>query len=406
MNILIVTQYFWPETFLINSLATELQKKGHSVTVLTGLPNYPQGQYFENYGLFKGPWTESFQGVQILRVPILNRGNGFFQLALNYISFVISATIIGLFRAPKNTDVIFCFGVSPVTLCLPAIFIKWLTNKKLVFWIQDLWPESVSAVGAVKSKKIISLLDLLVLFIYKNCDHILMQSKAFANSISKYNTKNVPLSYVPNWADPFIQTESPKWVADLPVDKFKIGFAGNIGLAQDMKTILAAAEILKSLTDIVWVIAGDGSDKKWLDEQILSRNLQNSVMTVGRKAYSEMLPFFKSCDLLLVSLTDEPIFALTVPSKVQAYMSASKPILASIVGEGARIVKEANAGETCAPENPNELATTVLKLKNMSDNQRNDLGLNGRKYFEKFFERTVVIDQIEEILKNNIENIK
>ena len=401
MNILIVTQYFWPESFVINSLATELQNKGHTVTVLTGLPNYPKGEYYNKYGLFKGPWSEVYQGVKVLRVPLLNRASGGLRLALNYVSFVISGTLLGAFRKPKNIDVIFCFGLSPVTLCLPAIFIKWLTSKKLVYWVQDLWPESVSAVGVTQSKVVISMLGKLVSFIYKNCDQILIQSKAFTKSIDQYNLKNIPLTYIPNWADPFPNTEVPDWIKNLP-NNFKIGFAGNIGKAQDMKTLIAAAEILKD-QNISWVIAGDGSDKIFLDQEIQKRNLQNQIITVGRKSYSEMLPFFQTCDAMLVTLTDEFIFSLTIPSKVQAYMSSGRPMIASVPGEGARIVLEANAGLSCQAENAKALAETVLKMKNLSSVDREKMGKNGEEYFKKYFERSVVIDQIEKILKHQMQ---
>lgn len=403
MNILIVTQYFWPESFLINGLSTELVKRGHKVSVLTGLPNYPVGQFYEGYGLLKGPWSEKYNDqVDVIRVPLIARGSGFLRLAINYASFVIFGTLFSVFRRPKNVDVIFCFGVSPVSLCLPAVFLRFLLKKPLVFWVQDLWPESISAVGATQSKKILNGVGMLVKYIYKRCDLILTQSEAFIPSILEWGADKNRMHYVPNWADPFQEnTNIPKWVNELPKG-FKIGFAGNIGKAQDIPTILQAAEILKNNTDVKWILAGDGSEKKWLEDEILKRNLQNCVFAVGKKNYDEMLPFFKSADVLLVSLTNQSIFSLTVPSKIQAYMSAGRPIVASLNGEGARVVQEAQCGLSCAAESPDELATVIIKIKNMSKNELDQLGKNGFRYFQNNFERNLVVNKIEKLLLTQI----
>ena len=400
MRILVVTQYFWPESFIINGLVSELTERGHQVEVLTGLPNYPAGTLFKGYSCFSGPWTENYQGAAVHRSFLLPRGNGFARLALNYFSFVVGGCLKILFLKSKF-DVIFCYAPSPVTACLPAIFARWRFKKPLVFWVQDLWPESISAVGAIKSKSAIRMVGRLVTYIYRHCDRLLMQSEAFKSSILSWGGEDRKISYVPNWAEPFENSnEIPAWVRELP-EGFKIGFAGNIGKAQDMRTLLITAEMLKEHKEIKWIVAGDGSDKLWLDSEIKNRNLEAQVFTIGRKPYSEMLPFFKACDALYVSLTDEAIFNLTVPAKVQAYMSAGIPIIGSLSGEGARIIEVAGAG-LCAPAaQPGVLAGRILKLMNFSSVERTAMGMNGVKYFNENFERSKVVSKIEEILKTS-----
>lgn len=398
MRILVVTQYFWPEAFIVNGLVSELVRRGHEVEVLTGLPNYPSGFLNKGYGVFKGPWSESYEGASIHRAFLLPRGKGFLRLAINYISFVIGGCFRVLFLK-KKYDVILCFALSPITACLPAILIRWLAKIPLVIWVQDLWPESINAVGAIRSDKIINAVGKLVRFIYQRCDVISVQSKAFKDSILKWGGDENKIHYIPNWAEPFVENSIiPKWVEKLPAG-FKIGFAGNIGKAQDMETLIKAADLLKQHADIKWIVAGDGSEKAWLDGEIKKRNLEDVIITVGKKPYNEMLPFFEACDALYVSLTKEYIFSLTVPSKVQAYMSAAKPILACLDGEGARIIDEARAGFTSSSESPNKLAEIVLKMKELPVSERQQLGENGLKYFKENFEKSRVVSQIEEIFK-------
>ncbi len=408
MKILIVSQYFWPEFFLVNSLATELKACGHEVTVLTGLPNYPQGRFFSGFSFWRGPWEQDYSGVRVLRVPLLARGQGFFRLSLNYLSFVIFGIFVGPWRVPRDFDVIFCFGISPVTLCLPAIVLRSIFRKPLLFWVQDLWPESVSAVGATKSKHVIHAIGSIVRFVYRHCDLILMQSQAFAKSVQQWGGRPEQMRYVPNWAKtPAVaigQTENqePEWLRDLPKG-FKIIFAGNIGKAQDMPTVLRAAELLKDTQDLHWILVGDGSDYDFVLKTRQEKKLEHCVHTYGRRPNEDMAALFAKGDVMLVSLTDEPIFSLTVPSKVQAYMASGKPILASVRGEGARIVEEARAGLSCSAQNPESLARSVQEFLKMSNTERKAMGAQGFAYFQKHFEQTVVIRQIEALCSEAIE---
>jgi glycosyltransferase involved in cell wall biosynthesis len=395
VKILIVSQYFWPEHFVVNSLSLELKAKGHEVVILTGLPNYPHGSFFPGYSFWKGPWREEYHGIKVIRVPLVPRGKGSIKLALNYLSFVIFGILPGSLKVENDFDVIFCMGLSPVTSCIPAVFLRFWLRKPLIFWVQDLWPESVAAVGAAKSKFILDLIGTIVRFIYLRCDLILVQSQAFSESVIRWGGAAEKIQYIPNWAKvPSPLTMIPAWLTELPPG-FRVIFAGNIGKAQDMPTVLQAAEILKDCTEIQWLIVGDGSEKSFVDQQILQRKLQHTVHTFGRRPNEDMPALLSLGDIMLVSLTDEPIFSLTVPSKIQGYMASSKPILAAVNGEGARIVEEARAGLTCPSESPKALAEAVLQFYRMPIEERQKIGNNGFEYFKIHFEESIVIKEIE-----------
>ena len=193
MRILIVTQYYWPEIFRINDLTDDFVRRGHQVTVLTGVPNYPAGSVFPEYADNPNAY-KTYKGVDIVRVPIVVRGKGDFQLFLNYLTFIISSTAIGLFKLRKQSfDSIFVFQPSPITVGLPAIAFRYLKKSPLVFWVLDLWPDTLQAVGAVRSKLILSVIRQLVSFIYNHCDLLLGQSKSFLPHIQK-NSNNRPNS--------------------------------------------------------------------------------------------------------------------------------------------------------------------------------------------------------------------
>ena len=246
MHILIISQYFWPEEFRINELSRMLVERGHQVTVLTGIPNYPGGNFFPGYRFIRNK-TENYGGIKIIRVPLLPRGKGGgFRLALNYFSFVFFASILGPVRCRDPYDVIFVYEPSPITVGLPAIVMKKIKSAPIVFWVQDLWPESLSATGTVKSQCILKMLERLVRFIYYHCDLILVQSKSFIDAIVQTGVDQSKIKYFPNSAEAIFDTAAERSGAMGHIkfpEGFRIMFAGNIGVAQDFETILTGRRV-------------------------------------------------------------------------------------------------------------------------------------------------------------------
>lgn len=397
MHILVVSQYFWPENFRINDLVTGLIDRGHRVTVLTGIPNYPEGRFFDGYGLLCNT-SHRYHGATVLRVPIFPRGKGGgARLALNYLSFVLSASVWGPLRCSDRYDVIFVFGPSPVTVALPALLLKSLRKVPVMFWVQDLWPESLSATGAVTSRLVLNVFAGVVRFIYRRCDRILIASQSFKESVELHAGRPESIVYFPQSAEdvfrPHVAKQPLEALALVPPG-FRIMFAGNIGVAQDFRTIIDCAERLNGYNDIHFVIVGDGRMREWAEREARDRGLNARVHFVGKHPLEEMPVYFSHADGLLVTLKKEPIFALTIPAKVQSYLACGRPIIAGLDGEGAKIVAEAGAGFTCQAEDPDALADAVLKLYHLPKDQRDQMGLNGRKYYEAHFDRGILLDKL------------
>ena len=401
MKVLLVTQYFYPENFKSNDIAIELTKKGHEVTVLTGLPNYPEGKIYNNYGFFKNT-SENFQGVDIIRTWLVPRGKGGgIRLFLNYFSWAFFASIRALTLSfQQKFDVVLVHEPSPITQGFPAIVVSKIQKIPLHFWVLDLWPESLTSAGGVNNKMVLSLFEKMVKYIYNNSNKILISSKGFKESILAKGNYAHKLVYFPNWAEDSIL----KGNADYPIPElpkgFKIIFAGNIGMAQDVMSIVKAALILKDQLDIHFIFLGDGRSKPQLEQYVDENNLNQTVHFLGRFPLEAMKTFFTKADVLLVSLKDELIFNLTVPAKLQAYMCTKTPILGMLNGEGAAIINEANCGFSANAGDSEGLAKEIIKLYEMSNEERNVLGLNGFEYFEKNFTMNKCIDSLELILKN------
>ena len=397
MRLLVVTQYFWPENFRINDLVTELVSRGHEVTVLTGIPNYPDGQVYKDF--IERPSDFSFyQGATILRVPMMARGRGALRLVLNYFTFALSASILGPWRLRKHDfDLIFVYEPSPITVGIPAVVLSSIKKIPISLWVLDLWPETLEAIGVVRKKWILKLIGKLVSWIYKRSDLILAQSKSFIPKISEYTTSHARIEYFPSWSESIFTDKSILPAEEVPakLGAFNIVFAGNIGHAQDFPAILSAAELLKGNRDIRWIIVGDGRESEWVRCELNKRNLQSNVLMLGRYPVDRMPSFFLHASALLVSLRDEPVFSMTIPGKLQTYLFAGVPIIAMLNGEGAEIVRDAQAGLTCPAGDYKALANVVLKLSEMSANEREFMGRNGVAIGNKEFCRDKLICQLE-----------
>jgi glycosyltransferase involved in cell wall biosynthesis len=406
MRILIISQYFWPENFIINQLAITLKKQGNEVIVATGKPNYPDGEIYSGYKGW-GISREYFdKDIEVFRVPTYPRSKGgTLSLIINYLVFVISGVFLFPFLLRnKKFDSILVFAGSP-NAAIPAIFIKWVKRCHLTLWIQDLWPDTLFSTGHIKNKYIISSIKKLVKWTYKHADTLLVQSHAFINPIIKLS-KTSKVFYYPNVADVSIkQGDAEVVISDDFINVldsyFTVVFTGNIGTAQSMQTLIGAAQILKTEKNIKFVLVGSGSMLEWVKEQQLKLKLDNIYIS-GRYPISSMDFIFKNSGCLLAMLKSDEIFTYTIPGKIQAYLSSGKPIIASLNGEGARIIVESGSGITCPAEDSAALASSVLKLFKISETERTLMGKSGKKYYNEHFEINKQAKKLVEILESRI----
>ena len=396
MKILIISQYFYPEEFKINDLTREFVARGHQVTVLTGKPNYPKGEYFEGYQ-YAGVEKEDYFGAEVIRVPLRKRGaGGGKNLALNYLSFVVNANKY-IRKNEMAFDAILVFEISPITQAYPALYCKKKYGGKVLLWVQDLWPESVTAAGGVTNKFVLGILDRMVKRIYRKCDVLMVQSEGFRESIMSKGNFDSKIMFAPNWAEDLYLEKKPvnrEAIAAKMPDGFRVMFAGNVGNAQDVGAIIKAANETRDLQDIKWIIVGDGRAKETVEAQSKELALTNTVFFLGRHPMAEMPTFFSYADVMIVSLKDEYIFSLTIPAKTQSYMASGKPIVSMLNGEGNRIVEAAKCGLTAPSGDYKKLADNVISMYRKSGEEREQMGKNGLDYYLTHFDKKTVVENI------------
>lgn len=405
MNILLVSHYFWPESFIINELTTSLAANGHTIDVFTGKPNYPEGVVYPGYTA-EGCGEDTFSDkIKVYRAPIYPRGKGGARrLSLNYLSFVLS----GLFYFPRwaktlSFDAIVVFAPSPITSVIPAMYLKKKFKRPLIVWVQDLWPESLQATGFIQNRFILFCVGKLVRWIYRSCDRLLVQSEAFKHPMTRY-AELEKMHYYPNsYPDAQVNENAvlPSHLLEVLTTKRCFIFAGNLGTAQALETLMLAAQHLAHLTDCVLLLIGHGSMSPWLEKEIQVKKL-NNVVLAGRFPMETMPSFFAKAMGLLVTLKRDPIFSYTIPSKVQAYLSAGKPLIAALDGEGARVILEAKAGLTGAAEDAVTLANNIEKIYQMSQEQREAMGKAGRSYFLNHFDMAKQSHRLIAILEESL----
>lgn len=393
MKLLIVSQHFWPETFRINDVARSLRDAGCDVTVLTGQPNYPEGAIYPGYRAAEVR-REHYDGIDMVRVPLVPRGSaGSVRLALNYLSFIASASILGSWALRKaRFDAILVYGTSPILQAIPAILLKHLHGAALVTWVQDLWPESLVVTGHVRRPGLLAMVDSVVRWIYRRNDLLLGQSEAFVPVIQA-KASGVPVHFHPNPGD--MLTDGGEEHDFGP--GFHLVFAGNLGKAQALPTILEAAEMLRDADDIQIHLVGGGSETGWLRQTIAARGLGN-VHLPGRFPPEAMPGIFAAASALLLTLGRSDILEQTVPSKLQAYLQAGKPIVASIDGAAADVVRRAGAGHAVPAEDAAALAGAIRSLARTDEASRAAMGASARAYFAQHYDPAMLAERLMALL--------
>ena len=404
MRILIITQYIYPENFKSNELAFELAKRGHYIDVLTGIPNYPEGVYYKGYGLFKKR-IEQKDGVKFyrcLQTPRGRKASGL-GLACNYISFVFSSTfwVLFFFVWKKRYDAIITHEPSPITQIIPAIILGKIRKVPVYSWIMDIWPDAMkNSVSPRVYKMAEPVLSGITRWVYKNSHKLLITSKGFETLINREGDFTNKIIYYPNWSIDLKAIPADYPIPPLP-DGFKIMLAGNLGESQNLDAVGEAMLLIKDVKEVKWVFVGDGSWKKWLDDFIEEHHLQETAFTLGRFPGEAMATFYKHADAMLITLRGGFIdLDMTVPARMQSYMSAGRPVL-GMIGPGVQqLIEEADCGYSVHAGDYSSLAN-IIRDKILTDKDGFEKkGDNGREYFEKHFLLKDCITNLEIILKD------
>lgn len=391
-HILIVSQYFYPEQFRINDIAAEWVKRGHKVTVLTGIPNYPQGKFYDGYGWRKNR-KEVWNGIDIIRIPLIARGKSSIGMVLNYFSFVISGYFWKCFTKLK-ADVVFTFEVSPMTQALIGV---WYSKKHKIpnyLYVQDLWPENVEIVTGIHSKAIIGPINKMVNYIYKNCRKIFATSPSFVKEIQKRTPhEEEKVLYWPQYAEEFycpVEEKSPL----IPQDGvLNITFTGNIGTAQGLEILPKAAKLLKErAVKVRFNVVGDGRNKDELIKQIRENEVEDCFNMIGWQPATDVPGILAASDAAFVSFANNPLYSMTIPAKLQSYMACGCPIIASAIGETQRVVTEAQCGIVSNIGCENELADAIVKFESLSNEQRKIMRTNAISYSKFKYNKNELMD--------------
>lgn len=402
-HILVISQYFYPEEFRINDICKEWIKRGYQVTVVTGIPNYPQGRFFKGYSWFKGR-NEIYEGVRIIRLPIIPRGKNSLMLILNYLSFVVSGGIWKLFT-PVKADKVFIFEVSPMTQALVGV---WYAKRRKIpccIYVQDLWPENVEAVVGIKNRQIIGGINRMVDYIYRNCSVILTTSPSFVRRIEEriaaWDSGGVSkVKYWPQYAEEFYVPAEKKPLGDLPEDdSFRIVFTGNIGYAQGLSILPQIAALLKERKVYCkFIIIGDGRYREEFEREIAKNRVGEMFLMLGKKKAEDIPNYLAWCDIAFLSFTDNQMFEMTIPAKLQSYMSCGKAVIAIAKGESKRIIEEAECGWVFDYGD----ATSVARVLEELVTEHHDLERyeeNALKYNSVKFNKEILLEFLENIIQ-------
>ena len=399
MKILIVTQWFDPEpTFKGIIFAKGLVEAGHEVEVITGIPNYPGGKFYDGYK-FKLHHKEKIEGITLHRVGLYpSHDSGALKRIANYVSFALTSSLCGVFSASKP-DIIYSYH-PPLTTALSAWVISLFRRAPFVVDVQDLWPDTLAATGMLNNKKILAIVNLFCNFVYKKASRIVVLSPGFKAKLIERGVPEEKVEIIYNWSDEKALKNGCFTEQKLPENGNKnIVFAGNLGIAQGLPAIVKAAQILQEREEKVNIVfIGDGIDKINAIEMAKDLKLNNTFF-LERVPMNEVGSLLKQSDFLLVHLINDILFSITIPSKVQAYLAIGKPILMAVNGDAAELIKESNTGVICESDNSLSIADGASSLMRMSQTELDKLALNSSSFYTKELSTSVGISKFTQVFK-------
>ena len=400
-HILIISQYFYPEQFRINDIAAEWVKRGHRVTVLTGIPNYPQGKFYDGYHWFKNR-REMWNGVEIVRIPLFPRGKSSVGMVMNYCSFVASGFFWSCLTRVK-ADLVFTFEVSPMTQALIGV---WYSKRRKIpnyLYVQDLWPENVEIVTGIRSPVVIGPISKMVSYIYERCDKIFATSPSFVQAIQKRMSEDRGnVFYWPQYAEDFYRPVS-EGSGLIPQDGvLNITFTGNIGKAQGLEILPKAAKLLKQENiHVRFHIVGDGRNKESFLSSIRENDVWEYFRLLGRHPAENIASILSESDVAFLSFANNPLYSKTIPAKLQSYMACGIPILASACGETKRVIEEADCGFVSEIGDAEALVEKIKLFSSISCERRDQMRQNAVDYCKLHFEKKRLLDDIENEMQLN-----
>jgi len=405
-HIVVISQYFYPEEFRINDICIEWVKKGYEVTVVTGIPNYPKGKFYKGYNFFNKR-AEKHHGINIIRLPIVPRGNGKISLALNYFSFVVSGYIWCKLTKIK-ADLVFIYEVSPMTQALPGV---WYASKNKIpsyLYVTDLWPDNVEIVAGVKNTFILNSIGKMVDYIYKKCDRIFTSSQSFVEAIENRKIDKEKLEFWPQYAEDFYKKldQEEVRVEEIPNDDFfNVIFAGNIGYAQGLEILPKVAEMIKNEgLKVRFNIVGDGRYKEVLKKIVLDKDLEKYFNFISKQPPQRISEFMAVSDATLITLAKNKVFAITIPAKTQSCLACGIPIIVSADGEIQDIINEAKAGVCGNAGDAKKLFENIKLMSKLSNDNLNEMGINAVNYYnEKFDKNKLLLKMDKWLLKSKSE---
>lgn len=399
-KILITSMHFYPEQFRINDIALELKKRGYFVHIVTGVPNYPYGTFYNGYKVFSGllkKLNEEWNGIKIKRLLILPRGKNKFTLSLNYLSYLLSGFLWSMTEKEKY-DLIFVFATSPIFQALPAIWYSKRSKAPVYLYVQDLWPESFILTTGIKNKLIIKLIESIVNYIYNKSKYIFVTSKSMKTEISKKVNENKVI-FLPQYAeDHYVEAfiQDSNYAKYKTHNLFEITYAGNIGLAQGLDILPQVARVLKkhNYYSVKFNLVGDGRCKEKLQQFVMEMDVADMFNFVGFVPSSEVPKILNQSDVVLLSYKPDKLLNKYIPAKLQTYMAIGKPIIAIADGETKKIIEEAKCGICIEPGNAEELFKAIVHMMNMDPLHLFQMGENGRKYYEENFSKDIILERL------------